>query len=57
LLARAGTSVRVCESSREAVAGAAAVYGPSAPGAERAADLLPVEQAVLRTLVTGDWEV
>ena len=24
---------------------------------EQAANLLPVEQAVLRALVTGDWEV
>jgi ornithine carbamoyltransferase len=97
LLARAGSSVRVCETPREAVSGAAAVYDAgarrelpdaytvtpellsfAAPGAvvmhatpmlrdvlarpralasEQAANLLPVEQAVLRALVIDDWEV
>ena len=82
LLARAGASVRLCETPREAVSGAVAVYAASArrglpdsyavtpalmgfaaPGAvvmdpsEQAANLLPVEQAVLRALVTGDWEI
>ena len=103
LLARAGETVRVCDTPREAVRGADAVYGaawrtelpdafrvtpellsracpravfmhaiPTARGravhrdvldgdrtltSEQAANLLPVEQAVLRTLVTGDWEV
>jgi ornithine carbamoyltransferase len=103
LLARAGSAVRVCETPREAVSGAAAVYGAAArrelpdsytvtpelmsfatPGAvvmhaiptarrralstdvfdgprsvtsEQALNLLGVEQAVLRVLVTGDWEV
>ena len=80
LLARAGGAVRVCETPREAVAGAVAVYAATprrelpdaytvtpellsfaAPGAlvlhatpgpsEQAANLLPVEQAVLRALV------
>jgi ornithine carbamoyltransferase len=103
LLARAGESVRLCESPREAVRDAAAVYGaawhselpdayrvtpelmaraapravflhaiPTARGrevhravldgpqsltSEQAANLLGVEQAVLRALVTGEWEV
>ncbi|WP_037501151.1 ornithine carbamoyltransferase [Solirubrobacter soli] len=103
LLALAGESVRMCDSPREAVRGALAVYGapwrvelpdayrvtpellahaapravflhaiPTARGrtadrdvldgersltAEQAANLLPVEQAVLRALVTGDWEL
>ena len=102
LLTRAGETVRVCETPREAVTGAAAVYaaawrgempeayrvtpelmslaaprgvfmhaigtaherevhrevldGPRSVIAEQAANLLPVEQAVLRALVTGDWE-
>jgi ornithine carbamoyltransferase len=85
LLARAGSSVRVCETPREAVSGAVAVYAAAArrelpdtytvtpslmslaaPGAvvmhaaatarEYALNLLGVEQAVLRALVTGDWE-
>ena len=54
LLARAGERVRVCASVHEAVEGAAAVYdGVSSV----AADLLPVQQAVLRALVTGDLEL
>jgi ornithine carbamoyltransferase len=97
LLARAGESVRVCDSPREAVRDAVAVYGtawrrelpdgyqvtpellsraapqavlmhamPTTPGlhesprsvtAEQVANLLGVEQAVLRVLVTGDWEL
>ncbi len=58
LLARAGSAVRVCESEQEAVDGAHVVFTTGAPRpAEAAADLLPVEQAVLRALVTGDWEV
>ena len=79
LLARAGSSVRMCETPREAVSGAVAVFAAdsatvtpelmthAAPGAvvmnavptarERALDLLGVEQAVLRALVTGDWEI
>jgi ornithine carbamoyltransferase len=97
LLARAGSSVRVCETPREAVSGAVAIYaagarrempdayavtpelmslaapgavvmhatpllrdvlaGPRALTSEQVANLLPVEQAVLRTLVTGDREV
>jgi ornithine carbamoyltransferase len=31
--------------------------GPQAVTSEQAANLLPVEQAVLRALVTGDWEL
>ncbi len=78
LLARAGSAVQVCETPREAVAGALAVYAApgaarasdllslAAPGAlvlhttpasEQAANLLPVEQAVLHALATGDWEL
>jgi ornithine carbamoyltransferase len=103
LLAEAGERVRVCDSPREAVRDAVAVYGSAwrtelpeayrvtpellaraAPGAvflhavptargreahravlegprtltsEQAANLLPIEQAVLRALVTGDWEL
>jgi ornithine carbamoyltransferase len=73
LLARAGQAVRVFDTPREAVSGAVAVYAEAteeltslaAPGAifmtprgpEQAADLLGVHQAVLRTLVTGDWEL
>ena len=84
LLGRANGSIRVCDTPREAVAGAVAVYAATprrelpdaysvtpellsfaAPGAavlhatptsEQAANLLPVEQAVLRALVSGDWE-
>lgn len=82
LLMRAGETVRVCETPREAVSDAVAVYAAgtrrevpdtyamtpglmsfAAPGAlmmgaslEQADNLLPVEQAVLRALVTGDWE-
>ena len=70
----------MCDTPREAVSGAVAVYAGharrelpdaytvtpqlmsfAAPGAvvlhEVPANLLAVEQAVLRTLVTGDWEV
>ena len=54
LVARAGQAVRICEDAGDAASGAAAVLG-AAPA--HAADLLPVQQAVLRTLVTGDWEV
>ncbi|MBE2315712.1 ornithine carbamoyltransferase [Solirubrobacter sp. CPCC 204708] len=57
LLARAGSAVRVCETPQEAMNGADVVFtaaGPRPPDAT--ANLLPVEQAVLRTLVTGDWE-
>jgi ornithine carbamoyltransferase len=103
LLTRAGEHVRVCESPREAVRDALAVYGaawrtelpdayrvtpellagaspravflhaiptgrgrevhravldgPHALTSEQAANLLPIEQAVLRALVTGDLEV
>jgi ornithine carbamoyltransferase len=35
----------------------AVIDGPQAVTAEQAANLLPVEQAVLRALVTGDWEL
>lgn len=56
MLGRAGQAVRVCESADEAVDGADAVLHAS-PAPEQIANLLPVEQAVLRTLVTGDWEV
>jgi ornithine carbamoyltransferase len=56
LLERAGQAVRVCDTPREAVRGADAVYSATVT-AEQAANLLPVEQAVLRALVTGDWEV
>jgi ornithine carbamoyltransferase len=84
LLARANGAAVICETPREAVAGAAAVYeatprrelpdaytvtpelvafaAPDAavlratPTPEQAANLLPVEQALLRALVTGDWE-
>jgi ornithine carbamoyltransferase len=54
LLGRAGQAVRICENAGEASSGAAAVLA-AAP--TEVADLLPVQQAVLRTLVTGDWEV
>ena len=103
LLARAGSSVRVCDTPQAAVTGAVAVYagavrrelpagyavtselmslaapgavvmhaaltalglalaaevfaGPRSVAAEQARNLLGVEQAVLRALVTGDWEV
>jgi ornithine carbamoyltransferase len=103
LLVRARQAVRVCDTPREAVRGAVAVYaaawrhemsdmyrvttelmslaeppavfmhaiptvrgrevdedvldGPLAVTSEQTANLLPVEQAVLRALVTGDWEV
>jgi ornithine carbamoyltransferase len=70
LLARAGEAVRICETPRDAVAGAAGVYAETpelmslaAPGAifmgatDQVANLLPVEQAVLRGLVSGEWEV
>jgi ornithine carbamoyltransferase len=62
LLARAGENVQVFESRDAAVRGAVAVHddvwraGPSTLGAEQLANLLPLEQAVLRALVTGDWE-
>jgi len=55
LVGRAGEAVSVVETPREAASGAAAVVGATSP--EPVADLLPVEQAVLRALVTGDWEV
>jgi ornithine carbamoyltransferase len=64
LLARAGATVQVCEDPRDAVAGANAVYagstltvGSRPLDAEQTANLLPITQAVLRALVTGDWEV
>ena len=58
LLARAGSAVRVCESADEATEGADAVFTTGTPRpADAAADLLPVEQAVLRAIVTGEWEV
>jgi hypothetical protein len=76
LLFRAGQAVRICETPREAVGGAVAVYAAettdpralmslAAPCAvlmndrlmpDQVGDLLPVEQAVLRALVTGAWE-
>lgn len=55
LLARAGDSVIVCETPREAASGAVEVFGPDRGTATP--ELLPVEQAVLHALVTGDWEV
>ena len=68
LLSRAGTAVQLCEDPREAVAGSSVVLrGPQAHAevvddrlslaAEQVANLLPVTQAVLRALVTGDWEL
>ena len=89
LLARAGQTVRICDTPREAVRGALAVYaaGPRRelpellsltapravlmtargrdphtdvlddPGSQQAANLLGIQQAVLRTLVTGEWEM
>ena len=58
LLARAGSAVRVCESADEATERADAVFTTGTPRpADAAADLLPVEQAVLRAIVTGEWEV
>jgi ornithine carbamoyltransferase len=54
LLARAGETVRVCASSEEAIDGAAFVYDDAV---SHSADLLPVQQAVLRALVTGDLEL
>jgi ornithine carbamoyltransferase len=61
LLARAGESVKVFDSPRAACRGAVAVYRQTLVagadlGGEQIANLLPVEQAVLRALVTGDWE-
>jgi ornithine carbamoyltransferase len=64
LLARAGESVRLLGSPRDARRGAAAVFedglitaaGQEQLGREQLANLLPVQQAVLRGLVTGDWE-
>lgn len=55
LLERAGQAVRVCDTPREAAKGAVAVFTAGVT-AEQTANLLPVEQAVLRALVTGDWE-
>jgi ornithine carbamoyltransferase len=86
LLARAGQTVRICETPSEAVRDAVAVYaanpprellslaapgavlmtarGPAPhtdvlgdPGSQHDAGLLGIHQAVLRGLVTGDWEV
>jgi ornithine carbamoyltransferase len=103
LLARAGTTVHICDDPREAVAGAQAVYtsawrgevdasyrvtselielaapravflhslparrgcevdtevldGPTAVVWRQVANLVAVEQALVRALVTGDWEV
>jgi ornithine carbamoyltransferase len=58
LIARAGTAVRVCETPEEATAGADAVITAGHPRpTAAAADLVPVEQALVRALVTGDWEV
>jgi ornithine carbamoyltransferase len=84
LLARAGQAVRICDTPREAVSGAVAVYAaPSEPSGEllslaapravlmtargrevevdvldeQVANLVGVHQAVLRTLVTGEWEI
>jgi ornithine carbamoyltransferase len=54
LLGRAGQTVRLYETPEAAVAGAASVLD-EAP--EQVADRLPVQQAVLRALVTGEWEV
>ena len=59
---------RVCESPREAVGGSSVVLrGPEAHAevidgrlslaGEQVANLLPVTQAVLRALVTGNWEL
>jgi ornithine carbamoyltransferase len=56
LLARAGSAVEVCATPREAVLGAAAVYAGD-DSSEQRLNLLGVEQAVLRALVTGDWEL
>jgi ornithine carbamoyltransferase len=56
LVGRAGQAVRICESPDEATAGADAVLDATSTR-EQVANLLPVQQAVLRTLVTGDWEV
>jgi ornithine carbamoyltransferase len=68
LLSRAGTAVRLCKDAREAVGGSSVVLrGPEAHAevidgrlslaGEQVANLLPVTQAVLRALVTGDWEL
>jgi ornithine carbamoyltransferase len=56
LLERAGQAVRVCHTAREAVRGAVAVIDGTLT-TDHAAHLLPVQQAVLRALVTGDWEI
>ena len=57
LLARAGAAVRLYATPREATAGAAMVFTSGEPRPiEVAMNLLPVEQAVLRVLVTGEWE-
>lgn len=54
LLGRAGQTVQLHETPESAAAGASAVVD-EAP--EQVADRLPIQQAVLRTIVTGDWEV
>jgi ornithine carbamoyltransferase len=57
LVERAGQTVRVCDTPREAAHGAAAVLdGDGDVTADHVADLMSVQQAVLRALVTGDWE-
>jgi ornithine carbamoyltransferase len=56
LLDRAGEAVSIYETPREAASGADAVLG-APPTPEQVANLLPVEQAILRALVTGDWEL
>jgi ornithine carbamoyltransferase len=75
LLARAGQTVRICDTDDEAIDGAVAVYADdrhrelaslAAPRAvlmtaralpEQAANLLGIHAAMLRVLVTGDWEI
>jgi ornithine carbamoyltransferase len=54
LLGRAGQTVQISGTPED---GAAAVLGAAAPNPQQVADRLPVQQAILRALVTGDWEV
>jgi ornithine carbamoyltransferase len=57
LLAQAGPHVSVCPTPGDAITGADVVFSADVPRPDAStANLLPVEQAVLHALVTGDWE-